>query len=55
MRFAILAAMLLAGCAPPAPVCHQAAHIIITDDCQTKLCTPIEAIGGFWGGMECHY
>jgi hypothetical protein len=50
-------AILLAGCAtsPSAPGCHPAAHIIITADCQTKLCTPIEAVGGFWGGLECRY
>ncbi len=55
MKAAILSLM-LAGCAtPPTPGCQPSAHIIITPDCQTKLCTPIEAVGGFWGGLECRY
>ena len=55
----------LAGCATNDHFCHsakmvthayrQTAHIIVTADCQTKLCTPIEAVGGFWGGLECRY
>lgn len=55
MRLAILAALLLAGCATRAPGCRPTAHIIIAAECQTKLCTPMEAIGGFWGGLECRY
>ncbi len=56
----IAISLMLAGCTmapvePPAPDCRPAAHIIITADCQTKLCTPIEAVGGFWGGLECRY
>ena len=55
MRAAILA-LVLTGCMPAAGIgCHPFAHILITPDCQTKLCTPIEAVGGFWGGLECRY
>jgi len=65
VRLAILAAVLLAGCAGGnhfsqtarmvTPGCSPTAHVIITADCQDKLCTPIEAVGGFWGGIECRY
>ena len=65
MRLAVLVVLALAGCATNdhfsqtakmvAHACHPTAHIIITADCQTKLCTPMEAVGGFWGGLKCRY
>ncbi len=65
MRLAVLSLLVLTGCAVNdhfsqtakmvGRACHPAAHIIITADCQTKLCAPMEAVGGFWGGVQCRY